>query len=381
MIKKYQDSNGQWLFMVSYFTRGPTNPYIKHRRQKSGIKSLEQARKEEIRLIKKVKDEIVVKENEGQKLRVVIERWFKHTMATKVACGEIGAKYAMDYRGTLLDWLKPYSTLPASLLTSYMVQEIVRKKQTDGVGLSQVRHFRRAIRGLYEFAITYRWVPKGTKIPTPVIKSRSKTDVEPEVLNTDEIKLLVSEAFERQNPWRYVWAMALLTGMRSGELKALLWSDVDLENRIVRVSKSIESRTQIVKSTKAGYWRDVPISHELKKLLDELKTLTGQMNYVLERPSEWNANRQALHLRKFCKEIGISSIRFHTLRACFATQLLRQGVEPAKVMKVCGWKDLSTMQRYVRLSGIEVHGITDGLKIFPEGNPGKKVVDIRGFRK
>ncbi|MBS1982643.1 MAG: tyrosine-type recombinase/integrase [Bdellovibrionales bacterium] len=54
-------------------------------------------------------------------------------------------------------------------------------------------------------------------------------------------------------------------------------------------------------------------------------------------------------LRDFCKLHGLLSIKFHTLRACFSTQLLRQGVEAAKVMKICGWKDLKTMQRYIRL--------------------------------
>ena len=44
--------------------------------------------------------------------------------------------------------------------------------------------------------------------------------------------------------------------------------------------------------------------------------------------------------------------------------MLGQGVEPAKVMKVCGWKELKTMQYYVRLAGIEITGVTEGLRIF-----------------
>ena len=66
------------------------------------------------------------------------------------------------------------------------------------------------------------------------------------------------------------------------------------------------------------------------------------------------------------KALGLPSIRFHTLRACFATQLIRDSVAPAVVMKICGWKDLKTMQRYIRLAGIEVKGATLGLKLLPE---------------
>jgi hypothetical protein len=45
--------------------------------------------------------------------------------------------------------------------------------------------------------------------------------------------------------------------------------------------------------------------------------------------------------------------------------MLRTGVEPAKVMKIGGWKELKTMQRYVRLAGIDVMGATEAIKIMP----------------
>jgi integrase len=35
------------------------------------------------------------------------------------------------------------------------------------------------------------------------------------------------------------------------------------------------------------------------------------------------------------------------------------------VQKICGWKDLKTMQRYIRMSGIEIEGATDCLKMLP----------------
>lgn len=71
-------------------------------------------------------------------------------------------------------------------------------------------------------------------------------------------------------------------------------------------------------------------------------------------------------MRAFCASIGIPSIRFHALRACFATQLIRQGVPAIQIQKICGWKDLETMQRYIRMAGIEVSGVTESLKILPD---------------
>lgn len=82
----------------------------------------------------------------------------------------------------------------------------------------------------------------------------------------------------------------------------------------------------------------------------------------------WKVGKQAQVLKLFCKSIGLPEIKFHTLRACFATQLIGSGVEPVKVMKICGWKDLKTLAIYLRLTGVEEKGVTEGLRILPEEN-------------
>lgn len=64
------------------------------------------------------------------------------------------------------------------------------------------------------------------------------------------------------------------------------------------------------------------------------------------------------------------------LQACFSTQLLVDDVAPAIVMKICGWKDLKTMQRYVKLAGTEIKGATDSLKILPPKEVMGMVVDL-----
>lgn len=98
-----------------------------------------------------------------------------------------------------------------------------------------------------------------------------KEDKKPEILKLEEIRRLLKEARERNHPWYPIWAVALLTGMRNGELFALKWSDVDLEKGLITVQRSYNKRTKEFKSTKAGYWRTVPISEELKCLLLDLR--------------------------------------------------------------------------------------------------------------
>ncbi len=63
--------------------------------------------------------------------------------------------------------------------------------------------------------------------------------------------------------------------------------------------------------------------------------------------------------------MAFPKIKFHALRACFATQLLAKGTPAAIVMNLCGWKDLKTMEFYVRVAGVEEKGATDCLRILP----------------
>lgn len=34
-------------------------------------------------------------------------------------------------------------------------------------------------------------------------------------------------------------------------------------------------------------------------------------------------------------------------------------------MKICGWKDLKTMERYIRLASVDERGATEGLEFVP----------------
>jgi integrase len=51
--------------------------------------------------------------------------------------------------------------------------------------------------------------------------------------------------------------------------------------------------------------------------------------------------------------------------------LLSKGVEPIKVMKMGGWKDLETMMIYARKAGVDIRGATDCLNLNSAAEPSK----------
>ena len=99
---------------------------------------------------------------------------------------------------------------------------------------------------------------------------------------------------------------------------------------------------------------------------------------MLPRIDKWYKGEQARELRVFLQAIGLPRVRFHDLRASWCTMMLSLGVEPVKVMKMGGWKDLKTLQIYFRKAGIEIKGITDNLSIH---DPRKTEAEVLKFTK
>ncbi len=180
------------------------------------------------------------------------------------------------------------------------------------------------------------------------------------VLSNTEAQTLLKNAQNTEHRFYPVWVVALFTGMRSGELFALKWTDVDMESRAVHVSRSWNSKNGM-KSTKNQKTRIVPMGDELLGFLKKLKLERGQEEFVLPRLLEWERGEAAKVLKAFCRVIQITEIKFHDLRATFITNLLSQGESLVRVMAIVGHADLETTTVYVRKAGIELKGGTDKL--------------------
>jgi integrase len=199
--------------------------------------------------------------------------------------------------------------------------------------------------------------------PCPKLKFKKNLKIK-SVLKENEMFALLKAAKEINHPWFPIWAIACYTGLRNGELYALKWERVDFNKRMMIISLSWNKKNGF-KETKSGDDRIVEIAESLKPLLMEL--YEKRINeFVLPRLESWDACDQARVLRNFLFENDIPGIRFHDLRASWATVMLSKGIEPIKVMAMGGWRDLKTMQIYIRKSGINIQGITDRLNFLDE---------------
>ena len=362
-IKEYIAPNGETLYRVTIHLRGSKDPSARVQRQTDKIKSREDAEKEESKLLREAERELGRRENQGINWYQLLEA-YNRALVSLEQKGEssLHQQTRHDYFAALYKWTKEWLKRPANQITNLDVRQVIETLRAEG----RTNAYQIKVKGLINKVFTYgleaRLIKGIDNSPVFGIKIKKKGEKVPDILTAAQIQKLLSLAKQYEPKWFFVWAMAVFTGMRNGELYTLLWNDVDFDGRTIHVTKAYSSRGKVVKSTKSGYWRDVPISSELESVLKELKLMTGNSQYVLPRLREWERGMQATQLRKFCLQIGLPSVRFHALRACFATQLLKNGVAPVTVMKICGWQDLKTMQHYIRLSGIEIDGATEVLR-------------------
>jgi integrase len=362
-IKEYQ-CNGKTLFEVYVHVKSSTDATIRVQKRKRNIESYKDAARDEMRMIKEASTQLGVLETKGGTWERLIDLWYYDQVRNTVGSRYSSQFTLTDYRNMLrrytADWLKQR---PAEISRGDG-RRVIENLRSEGRSISYILKVKNTISLVFQWGDENRLLHSSVS-PVQGIKVDNKVEKFPEILSLSEIRRFLYEAKIRSHPWYPIWAMALLTGMRSGELYALEWSDVDFEKQVVRVKKSFCKRTAGIKSTKAGYWRNVPISSELHSLLNQMLMDRAGGEYVLPRLVDWSRGEQAKHLRFFLEGLGLPSVRFHTLRACFATQLLSDGVEPIRVMKIGGWKDLKTMQVYLRMAGIEEAGATESLKFLP----------------
>lgn len=273
-----------------------------------------------------------------------------------------------DYRAGLDGHtLEPWGKKLLDEITTEDIRKLIKEGLT-GRAQGTRKNVLKFVRSAFRYAVELGLIKEN---PTPKIAFKIGDKIK-KVLTEEQARQLLALAKSCHNAWYPVWAMALYTGMRNGELYALRWDAVDFDRRHICVRESWNP-IDGYKSTKSGDDRLVSISPPLLQLLQELKA-KAEGEFVLPRSRLWQRGEQAIALREFLKGAGLPEVHFHALRATWATILLGKGVAPAIVMTMGGWKDIKTLMVYVRKAGIDVRGATDCLSL--EANVVNKVLNF-----
>lgn len=288
--------------------------------------------------------------------------WFENY--AKPAIRETTAAY---YKNYIEKHIQPHiGNIKLTKLTTLQLQQFYNKVRQSGRvqrydGMTDLSLSGKTIRGLHalirqclEQAVQERLIPYN---PAMGCKLPPKEKKEMQVLPADKIGAYLKAAEEHGVlPMFY---LELTTGLRRGELVALLWADLDVKNQSLSISKSagrINGEVKVTQPKTSNSVRTVYLPKETVDLLVKEHRKHPFNPYMFPSPvtgTMYGPDCVGRLHKTLLKKAGITEkVRFHDLRHTYATMAIRSGVDPKTVSSVLGHYSADfTLDVYTHVTG------------------------------
>ena len=264
------------------------------------------------------------------------------------------------------------SELNADVLQCFFNYEMESGSKKDGGGLSpKTLHniklmLHRALKKAMELELISRNYAEFVELP-----KMKKPQIH--ILSQPEQQKLISELNRSEENLYFGVYLSISTGMRLGEVLGLRWSDVDLENNVLHIRRTVNRLNTLDGSTKTELVvgvpksdtsiRDIPFNNILHdefikyrgKMMKRLSILNIKSDdYVLMlrrgKPVEPKTMQDVWH--RIEHSAGIKNqVTFHGLRHTFATRAIEMGVDAKTLSALLGHSDVTvTLSRYTHIS-------------------------------
>lgn len=225
------------------------------------------------------------------------------------------------------------------------VQKMVDDLRASGLAGSSVRNALDPLRRIFDRAVKRDLVMVS---PCDRIEVPHGTGVRERIASPEEAELLIAALPSGEQG---IWATAFYAGLRMSELRALRWTDIDLENNIIRVRRSwddVEAELERGKSEAAA--RDVMVIDELRPFLLAHKMATGRRDgdLVFGRTADDACVRSTVRSRalRAWKKAKLTPISPHEARHTFGSLIAAAGINVSERQRQMGHASSAMMDRY-----------------------------------
>lgn len=198
-------------------------------------------------------------------------------------------------------------------------------------------------------------------VEIPKVKLPQLVPKEPVFLTPEQIGVFVTAV--KGTPVE-IPALLGLHSLRRSEIAALDWANIDLRNRIIKVSGAVvpgENWTLVEKPTNknSASTRTVPIM--IPELYDALKAVPDKTGKVvtcyISTIYDW--------VNKVCDENNLPRLGVHGLRHSFASLAYHVRMSEQAAMQIGGWSDYATMRKiYTHLSTQDINAAANSMSKF-----------------
>ena len=231
------------------------------------------------------------------------------------------------------------------------VQAFVLQKLESGLSVKTIKDILIVLKMLMKFGVKNEWMNYYEwDIKYPTISTNKELEVL-SVANHRKILNYIQSHFTFTGLGIYI---SLSAGLRIGEVCALKWSDINVTDGTITVSRTIEriyiiegeeKHTELVINTPKtkNSCREIPMSKELLAMIKPLKKVVNDNFYVLtndERPTEPRTYRN--YYNRLMAKLDIPKLKYHGLRHSFATRCIEAGCDYKTVSVLLGHSNIST---------------------------------------
>lgn len=182
----------------------------------------------------------------------------------------------------------------------------------------------------------------------PRIKKELKEDEDVNPFTLDEIEKILSEC---TGQIRNLLQFAFWSGLRTSELIALKWTDIDFDNKLIKVRRKIVNGVEGPPKTSSGK-RDIPIlPNALHALLSQIPFTYSNNDRVFYHPKNktpWKTDKQIResYWKPILKAANVEYRKAYQTRHTYASILLTASVDPSYVAKLMGHADWSSIRKH-----------------------------------
>ncbi len=271
-------------------------------------------------------------ECERTTLKEALERYLKEkTHHKRSSQQEIYRIRAWQKRSLALRSLASLRTSDFAHFRDERLKEVSRN--TVRLELAVIAHLCTVAISEWSLPIERNWIVKGL-LPKPG-KGRERR-----LLGDEEARLLIAAQESQATNLSLAIKLAILTGMRAGELVPLEWSQIYLQQHTIHLNK-----------TKNGDARVVPLFKAAAELLQGTpRPIIGGRLFEFH-----DSNGLSAAFRRTCERAKIEDLHFHDLRHEAASRLAPH-VPAATLCKLMGWRSIQMSMRYYnQLASEAVH--------------------------
>jgi integrase len=221
-----------------------------------------------------------------------------------------------------------FATVRLDELRAQAIEDYKASKLSQGLSPKTVNNHLAVLRRLLCFARAARVIAQ-----TPQVLNLALAPELPKFLSREQAQRLIENA---DGEFRAMIVLALRTGLRLGELRALTWADVDPVDGHLRIRPSNPRRSRE---------RKIPLSPQTLRVLrdhprrSEFVFTKADGTMLTHGACKWPLYRAA-------RRAGLGAIGWQVLRNTFAHELLERGASPRSVQALLGSRTLSPVLRY-----------------------------------